>query len=76
MPGKDIYMEYMEAFEITAVKRDKVVEANMDNASKRVTEFPSMFGSTRTVPSPDWAQYAASHSTRAARRKRASRGIF
>ena len=58
------------------MEHDKVVEANQNAHSKRVSEFPSMFGSSRTVPSPDWAQYAASLATTAARPRRASIGIL
>jgi hypothetical protein len=66
----------MEAIEVTETKKDKTVGAEQDADGKKVAEFPSMFGSSRTVPSPDWAQYAAAHANNVIRTKRASRGIF
>jgi hypothetical protein len=66
----------MEAIEITETEQEKAVGAEQDTNGKKVAEFPSMFGSSRTVPSPDWAQYAAAHANNVTRTRRAARGIF
>ena len=67
----------MEAIENIEMEQDKaVIGAEQDPDGKKVAEFPSMFGSSRTVPSPDWAQFAAAHANNVMRTRRASRGIF
>ena len=72
----------METIKTTGTEKDNVVEINKDSStkeelsSKKVAEFPSMFGSSRTMPSPDWAQYMASHAAAVTSTRRASRGSF
>ena len=66
----------MEAVKTARTEEDNDVETNQELSVKKVAEFPSMFGSSRTVPSPDWAQYMASHAATVMSTRRVSRGSF